>query len=297
MYKLTFYFLVLVFSFVTLTSNNYLLAQTTSGSAGITNIVYDTFTLTITNKADKVSLGNPTNGLNIYVTPGGQGVAGILPGISFMASGATQILTDVKNNTISVAWDGTVSDGKVTLTGMLKQGQTVAPEFVINKIEKSGGVDITSDVTASVLLSSSIPQKQTEEDMSDEEEKDTTTAENPDENPDENVEEVDEPFLIITGPEEISVKEAGTSIIKLKIEGVDFTSIAKCTVDVSDDSFLRVKPRRFILSPKRLEKLMFAKISRRAIREISKNKSEEIESVDIDCSNDAFETFDILLTP
>ena len=117
----------------------------------------DTYTITLTNKSGKTSLNNPTSGLNIKVVPGGQGVSGLDTGVTFKASGATGLLTDVNTttNTITVVWSGGISDGKATVTGMLKQGNTANPNFTISKIEKDGGTDITGDLDITVNLSSS----------------------------------------------------------------------------------------------------------------------------------------------
>ena len=107
----------------------------------------------------------------------------------------------------------------------------------------------------------------------------------------------DEPLIIIGGPEEISVSKQGLSIIRINVEGFDFSSATKCEVQASDDSLLRVKPKRFILTPSRLTKTILAKIPKKAIKTISKHRSEENVGIDVDCTNGAFETLEIFLIP
>ncbi len=263
-----------------------------SQSAGL----LDTYTITLTNKDGKTSLGNPTSGLNIKVAPGGQGVSGLDTGVSLKATGAVGLLTNVDSttNVITVVWSGGISDGKATVTGMLKQGNTVAPNFTVTKVEKDGGKDITEDLNVVVNLSSSVPpvsSSSSSGSVSSSSSSGGTTTSSSGGSISSN-----EPSITLSGPEQFIVKKPGLNTFKLKVKGANFTAATKCEINVSDDSLLRVRPRKFTLNATRTSGTLLAKIPPAAVKDLLDNSSSDIATVDISCSNDASDSIDIIIT-
>ena len=151
---------LLVLSFGLLLSlTNKVVAQTTSSSSGGTAAlaapVPDTYTIKLSGNELK-----STTALNITVAFTPTGSAQIDTGVTFKANGATTLLSDVNsaNGLITVVWSGSVTDGVVTISGKLKKGSvTGTPSIAVTKVEKSGGVNITSSLATVASLSSSVP--------------------------------------------------------------------------------------------------------------------------------------------
>lgn len=261
----------------------------------------DTYTITLTNKSGKTSLNSPTSALNIKVAPGGQGVSGLDTGVSFKATGATGLLTNIDSmtNVITVVWSGGISDGKATITGMLKQGNTIAPNFTVTKVEKDGGEDITENLNITVNLSSSVPVSSSSSSSSGSVSSSsssgggTTTSTSSSSG---GFISAKEPSITLSGPEQFLVKRPGLNTFKLKVKGANFTAATRCEIDISDDSLLRVKPRRFILRPTRISGALLAKVPSSTVRDLLNEQSFDIATVDVSCSNDASDSIDIIIS-
>lgn len=260
----------------------------TNGSAPL-----DTYTITLTNKDGKTSLNSPTSGLNIKVAPGGQDVAGLDTGASLKANGIIPILTnvDTTTNIITVVWSGGITEGKAIVTGKLKQGSTIASVFTVVKVEKDGGKDITGDLNITVNLSSSTQASSSSSGStitSTSSSGGTTTSSS-------SGSTANAPSISLTGPDQFIVKKLSSNIFKLKVKGTNFTKAVRCTLDVSDDSLLRVKPKRFILSPARSAGLLLAKVPFLEVKDLVDNDSAEVVTIDVSCTNDAADSIDIIL--
>lgn len=121
-------------------------SSTTGGPGG--QLSADTFTVTI----DGESVAT-TNALNVTVTFSDPSVVSLDTGVTFMGTGATQLLTDVNVTTgvLTVVWDGTITDNRAVLTGMLKAGSTAGTSTItVGKVEASGGNDISGAVAVTV---------------------------------------------------------------------------------------------------------------------------------------------------
>lgn len=113
-----------------------------TGAGG--NLSADTFTITIT--GDSVNTGMA---LNVTVAFTDSSVVTLDSGVTFMGTGATQLLTNVDADTgvLSVVWDGAISDNQAVITGMLKPGSMAGTTMInVAKVEASGGIDITDSV-------------------------------------------------------------------------------------------------------------------------------------------------------
>ncbi len=253
----------------------------------------DTYTITLTSKDGSTSLGSPTSALNIKVAPGGQNVAGLDSGVSFKATGAIPILTNVDavTNVITIVWSGAISDSKAIITGKLKQGSTIAPNFTVTKVEKDGRKDITGDLNITVNLSSSVHESSSSSSSggssSSSSSGSTTTSSSSGSN---------EPSITLSAPEQFVVKKTGGNIFKLKATGAKFTSAVKCEFEISDDSIVRVKPKKFLLSPVRSTKLFLVKIPTSEVKNLLTNSSSDIVTIDVLCTNDASDSIDIIIT-
>lgn len=119
---------------------------TDTGAGG--NLSADTFTVTIT--GDSVNTGMA---LNVTVAFTDSSVVSLDSGVTFMGTGATQLLTNVDADTgvLSVVWDGAISDNQAVITGMLKPGSMAGTTMInVAKVEASGGIDITDSVAVVV---------------------------------------------------------------------------------------------------------------------------------------------------
>ena len=259
----------------------------------------DTYTITLTNKTGKTVLNNPTSALNIKVTPGGQGVSGLDTGVSLKATGAIPILSNVDSttNVITIVWSGGISDGKAIIVGKLKQGSTVIPDFTVTKVEKDGGTDITNDLNITVDLSSSTASITSSSSSSGGISSSSSSSGGISSSSSSSGSSTSEPSISLSGPEEFFVKKGGLNTFKLKVKGTNFTAATKCTIDISDDSLLRVKPRRFVLTPARKGGTLLARVSPLEVKQILENDESDIVTVDVSCSNDASDSTDIIISP
>ena len=259
----------------------------------------DTYTITLTNKSGKISLNSPTSALNIKVAPGGQGVSGLDTGVSFKATGATGLLTNIDSttNVITIVWSGGISDGKATITGMLKQGNTIAPDFTVIKIEKDGGKDITGDLNIAVNLSSSVPVSSSSSSSSGSVSSSSSSGDTATTSSSSGGSiSSNDPSVTLSGPEEFVVKRPGSNIFKLKVKGSKFSKTSRCEIEVSDDSLLRIRPKRFLLRAARSSGTLLAKVPNIAVKDLIETNSFDIVTVDLSCSNDASDSIDIIIT-
>ena len=124
-------------------------SSSSSGSTGAGGMLSaDTITITVDGTAV-----NSTNALNLTVAFTDSSVVSLDTGVTFMGTGATQLLTDVNATTglITAVWDGTITDGKAVITAMLKAGSMAGSTMIgVSKVEAAGGTDITSSVVATV---------------------------------------------------------------------------------------------------------------------------------------------------
>ncbi len=121
-------------------------SSSTGGPGG--NLSADTFTVTIDGDALAA-----TNALNVTISFSNPNVVQLDSGVTFMGTGATQLLTDVNtaSNVLTVVWDGAITDNRAVITGMLKAGTQAGTSTIsVSKVEASGGNDITTAVLVTV---------------------------------------------------------------------------------------------------------------------------------------------------
>ncbi len=136
-------------SSVTVASSTSSTSTTSSSSStgGTGMLSADTVTITI----DGQALAS-TNAVNVTLAFGTTGVASVdTASPTFMGTGATQLLTSISGNVVTVVWDGAVTDNKIVLTAMLKAGSVSGSTTVsVSKVEVAGGTDVTDSVAATV---------------------------------------------------------------------------------------------------------------------------------------------------
>jgi hypothetical protein len=127
-------------------------SSSSSSSSGGTSmggqLSKDTFTITINGQALTA-----TNAVNVTLAFGTPNVVSLDTGLTFTGTGATQLLTDVNatTNVLSAVWNGSVTDNKITLTGMLKPGTVAGTTTIaVSMVEAAGGQDITGSIASSV---------------------------------------------------------------------------------------------------------------------------------------------------
>lgn len=137
-------------SSVTVASSSTSSSTSSSSSTGGAGGMLSTDTFTVTINGDSV---NGTNALNVTVSFSDPSVVSLDTGVTFMGTGATQLLTDVNATTgvLTVVWDGTITDGEAVITGMLKAGTMAGTSTIsVAKVEAAGNNDVTSAVVATV---------------------------------------------------------------------------------------------------------------------------------------------------
>ena len=123
-------------------------STSSSGGGPGGNLSADTFTVTIDGDALAA-----TNALNVTISFSDPNAVQLDSGVTFMGTGASQLLTDVDTmtNVLTVVWDGTISDNRAVITGMLKAGTQAGTSTIsVGKVEASGANDITTAVIVTV---------------------------------------------------------------------------------------------------------------------------------------------------
>ena len=141
-------------SSVTVASSSSTSSSSTSSSTGGPGGTLSADTITVTVNGDSV---NSTNALNVTLSFSDSTVATLDTGVTFMGTGAAQLLTDVntQTNVLTAVWDGTITDGAAVLTAMLKPGTMAGTTTIaVTKVEAAGGLDITESVASTVSPSS-----------------------------------------------------------------------------------------------------------------------------------------------
>jgi len=109
----------------------------------------DTVIITISGSAV-----NAANALNITLEFNNSNVASLSSSNpTFSGTGASQLLTgtDPLTKTLTVVWDGTITNNIATVTAKLKAGtQTGSTNISVVKIEAAGGIDITNQVAVNI---------------------------------------------------------------------------------------------------------------------------------------------------
>lgn len=280
---------ILVFSSFLLFSKNISSAQQGSNSP------YETFVVNLTGN----SL-NTTSALNVTVniSPSAQ----LDSGITFKANGASLLLSDVNatTNLITVVWSGTVTDGKVTITGMLKPG-TIAgsPIVTVTKVEASGGINITTSLTTNVTpgnsQSATPTPTPTATPISDSTPASNSNSSGGTDQPENS--DVQPPTVVIDGPEQLILKRKRTNSVRLSVDVSDFTKKTRCDISTTNDTLLMITPKRFNLSDNIDSRVLIAKVPFIQALDLLSNDSQETVTITVNCVNGATDNIDLLITP
>lgn len=207
---------------------------------------FDSYTITLT--GDSLS---QTTAVNITVVVEG-GVTKVVAPVTFSASGATLVLSDVNSNTgvVTLVWSGNVTGGKIKVTGKIN-AVNEKPILNVTKIEAAGGKDITNEVSSQVEVFSSVvdPTPTPTPEVTTPTPTATPTPDNK-----------DKPLLSISGTDTISLSSRRTSKAKLIVSATNFQSTARCESSASDSSLLSVRPKKFFLSQARAKRRIIARV-------------------------------------
>lgn len=267
-------FLILLFAFAISSCNLKLLSETPTGQNS-----FDSFTLTLTG-----ATLSETKALNITISIDGK-VTQIKPPITFSATGAALILSDVNSSTgvITLVWSGQITDGKVIISGKINSVNEV-PKISVTKVEAAGGKDITGDLVSKVEVFGPPVDTPTP----------TPTPTAPEVTPTPNIKEEPEPSLTITGLDTLSLGFRRKRRTRLLVKAQDFKNIARCGASASDSSLLYVRPTRFFLSSIRTTRRIIAGVPFMQIRKV-KTKTSVILTVS--CNNGAEAEKELIIQP
>ena len=248
----------------------------------------DTFIISINGNAL-----NTTQALNLTVALDNSGLAELPTTVNLKTSGAAQLLSEIKNNVITVLWSGSITDGKATITGKFKPGTVVGnPTLTVTKVEAAGGINITNSVAVVITTLNSQAALATPTPSPS---PSASPSPSPSPEPSPSPTPVDEnaPLLKVTAPATYTIKP-GLNFFKLRVDGIKFKSITDCEVTTSDDSLLRVRPSSFQLSPLRKKRVLLAKIPSSKASDFQEDQ--EI-TIFVDCDNDTEAEDTVLITP
>lgn len=248
----------------------------------INNSTVDTYVISISGNAL-----NSTTALNLTVAFDNNGSVEFQSTVTLKGNGAAQLLSEVKGNLITVLWSGAISDGKATVTGKFKPGTVTGnPTITVTKVEAAGGNDITNSVVAVVTtLNSKVPVATPTPSPSVSPSPSPVASPTPSPTPEE--------ALKITAPDTYNIR-AGINFFKLRADAVQFKSTTDCDISTSDESFLKVRPSTFILSPFRKRKIFIARIPSSQALSLQSNKKITITAT---CKNNASDKAVVLITP
>ena len=253
----------------------------------------DTYSITLTNKAETTTLNN-VNALNITYNIAG-GTADLESSFTLKATGASTLLSnvDVAKKIITVVLNGLVTDGKITITGKLKSGSVTGnPVLSIVKVAKAGDVDITSGLTIEALFNlgqvvaspTPTPTATPESTPTPAPEATPTPAASP-----------TGPSIKVFGPDELELRSTGINIAKITIRQTGFTALSKCTAK-SSESFFKLRTKKFILGPAIKKKQIIGKISLGDVVDLIDKGLDGTVTVSVSCTNGASGSKEIAIT-
>lgn len=259
-----------------------------------------TYTITLTGNDLK-----STSGLNLtYALSPASGFQ-LDTGVTFKANGATLLLSnvDTTKNVISLVWTGAITDGVITLTGKLTGSPTATSAISITKIEKAGGIDITSSVQKNVLVTAGsaeptpTPTPTTSSSSSSSTGGSSTSSSSSSSSSSSGEIPDTEPFVTLEGPSVIQVLSKRVSPAKLKITASNFEKApTKCTLTSSDNSLLTVRPKTALLDRVRKKKFSFLRIPPKKIKELVGTDFEDSVVIDVTCDNGASDAIEVIIT-
>ncbi len=226
------------------------------------------------------------------------------PNVNFKATGATVLLSnvDTAKGIISIVWTGNITDGTITISGKLTGSPTSGSKVNVNKVEKSGGVNITSSVqaTSTVNIGSTTPVDTTSSSgstssTSSGNSSGTTTSSTSSSGS--ITETPSEPSVTITGPEQILVQGRRVSPARIRVSAVNFDAPVKCILSSSDTSLGRIKPKTILITKPKSTKLAFLRIPLAKIKEINSTPNfDDSVVVDVTCDNDVSDAIEVIIT-
>lgn len=280
----------------------------------------DSYTITLTG----TSL-NTTNGLVITLSTS-DGTLQLASGITLKANGATQLLTNVNSttNVLSATWTGSIIDGKATISGKITKGSvTGKPVISVTKIQITGGKDVTSEVSALLTTSSSLPLPTPSPTPSPTPEKTCDVGEKPALTgckcatgalvtsldscvcPTNQTYTIDgciktTPTISLQAPDIIDLTRSRKRKFLILVNGKNFKNVfTKCTATTSDRSILRVIPRKFLINSQdgSFESKLTGKVdSQFAIDLLNGDAVEETVEIFVKCKGQAEASKEILIT-
>lgn len=259
------------------------------GISGILNVYSQTSTTNYTITLTGSEL-NSTSGLNITYALSPSSSFQLDTGISFQASGATLLLSniDVTRNLISIVWSGNITNGVLVLNGKLAGSPTNSSNISIIKIEKAGGGDITNLIQKNVLIST---------DSTGTTESSPTPTPTPTTSSSSGSTAITDPVVSLEGPSIIQVLSKRVSPSKLRISASNFNKTpSRCRLTSSDNSLLTVRPKTIFLDKIRKRRFAFVRIPPRKIKEIVNTDFDDSAVIDVTCDNGASEAINVEIT-
>ena len=281
----------------------FILAMSTVFTVSLNKSMAETTTPTYTIVLKGSDLAS-TSALNItYSTSASDFTPG--SSITFKGTGASLLLSnvDTSKKIISVVWSGAITDSTVTITGNLTGNVNSSSAINVTKVEKSGGVNITSSVQTTSSISN--PTTTTTSSSSGTTSGDTGTSSgdtgtsssgSTSSGGTSSGSTVSEPSISITTVDNVLITSKRVSPIKVKIVGSNFTKASRCSITTSDDTLGKARPNKIVLDKIRKSRFIFVRIPPKTVKDFLENGLEDSLVIDVTCNNGATEAAEILIT-
>jgi len=280
----------------------FILAMSTVFTFGLNKSMAETTTPTYTIVLKGSDLAS-TSALNITYSTSASDFSPA-SSITFKGTGASLLLSnvDTSKKIISVVWSGAITDSTITITGNLTGNVNSSSAINVTKVEKSGGVNITSSVQATSSISN--PTNTTSSSSG------TTSGDTGTSSGDTGTSSsgstssggtssgntVSEPSISIDVIDSVLITSKRVSPIKVKIIGSNFTKASRCSITTSDDTLGKARPNKIVLDKVRKSKFVFVRIPPKTVKDFLENGLEDSLVIDVTCNNGATEAAEILIT-
>lgn len=103
--------------------------------------------------------------------------------------------------------------------------------------------------------------------------------------------------ITLSGPQELVLQPKGSNLVKYVVSAFEFKSSSQCQVYTSNDPLVKIKPRIFILSPKKDQKIFEVFVPLRFAQDLIKTNTQRNLLINVTCENAASDQLSLLITP
>lgn len=102
--------------------------------------------------------------------------------------------------------------------------------------------------------------------------------------------------ITLSGPQELVLQPKGANLVKYLVSAFEFSSKSQCQVFTSNDNLVKVKPRIFLLSPKKDQKVVEIFVPLRFAVDLINTSTVRNLLVNVTCENGASDQLNLFIT-